>query len=106
MTKGPETENTNTRGSTERDRESQRETERAREMQEMRMERCRWEMATSSSDGDCAHEGSTSKARVGRCRDNEICTGQAPACPCAIQPQLTTQPVSTPLLPQSVTEYI
>ncbi|CAM6024457.1 unnamed protein product [Sphagnum balticum] len=72
----------------------------------MRMERCRWEMATSSSDRDCAREGSTSKAGVGRCRDNEICTEQAPACPCAIQPQLTPQPVSTPLLPQSVTEYI
>ncbi|CAK9236441.1 unnamed protein product [Sphagnum troendelagicum] len=70
-------------------------------MQEMRMERCRWEMATSSSDGDCAREGSTSKAGVGRCRDNEICTEQAPACPCAIQPQLTPQPIR--LLPPSVT---
>ncbi|CAK9882101.1 unnamed protein product [Sphagnum jensenii] len=63
-------------------------------MQEMRMERCRWEMATSSSDGDCAREGSTSKPGVGRCCDNEICTEQAPACPCAIQPQLTPQPAS------------
>ncbi len=85
-------------------------TERGRE-REPRCKRCEWRDVGGRWQQVVATEIARAKDRqarpgsVGAATTRSVLS-KAPACPCAIQPQLTPQPVSTPLLPHSVTEYI